>query len=155
MDAMMNNASLKLRAWWMREELDDRLAHGADPIADPLLAHRAAQLTSPETRVHVAEGLENALADARRTWSLTARLPLRRAEVRACADDILALIARMRDGRPIDVQGAAMAAQLVFDGISPMYRDGATTLRYAVRSARMALDPIEVVATDPALSRVA
>jgi hypothetical protein len=152
---MMNNASLKLRAWWMREELDDRLAHGADPDADPLLAHRAAQLTSPGTRVHVAEGLENALADARRTWSLTARLPLRRADVRGCADDIVALVARLRDGHPIDVQGAAMAAQLVFDGISPLYREGATTLRYAVRSARMALDPIETVAAADALPRVA
>jgi hypothetical protein len=152
---MMNNASLKLRAWWMREELDDRLAHGADPDIDPLLAHRAAQLISPETRVRVAEGLENALTDARRTWSLTARLPLRRADIRACADDIVALVARLRDGHPIDVQGAAMAAQLVFDGISPMYREGQTTLLYAVRSARMALDPIETVAADPALSRVA
>ena len=152
---MMNNASLKLRAWWMRKELDDRLAHGADPDTEPLLAHRAAQLTSPETRVHVAEGLQNTLLDARRTWSLTARLPQRRADVRGCADDIDSLVARLRDGRPIDIQGAAMAAQLVFDGTSPMYREGATTLRYAVRSARMALDPIEAMAADATLSRVA
>jgi hypothetical protein len=48
-----------------------------------------------------------------------------------------------------------MAAQLVFDGISPLYREGATTLRYAVRSARMALDPIETVAAADALPRVA
>lgn len=143
---MFNDTSLKLRTWWLREELDDRLAHGADPAADPKLARRADQLLSRTTRTQVADALEDALADARRTWSLTARVPLRRAELRGCADDVIALAARIRDNHPIDIQGAAMAARLVFDGTSPLYRDGAVTLRYAVRSARLALDPIEVLA---------
>jgi hypothetical protein len=152
-EAMMSNTIQRLRAWWLREELDERLARGAGPDTDPLLSRRAAQLMEPSTRKHVADALQIALDDARRTWSLGARLPLRRAEIRACAQDIVALAARLRDDRPIDVEGAAMAARLVYDGTSPMYRDGAVPLRYAVRSARLALDPVELDTQAP-LTRV-
>jgi hypothetical protein len=140
--------SLRIRTWWLRDELDDKLAHGADPMSDPLLGRRAAQLCSRQTRGGLAGTLESALRDARSTWSLTARLPLRRASVRECADDVLAVVQRLRDDEPIDVAGAAMVSRLVFDGTSPLYRDGAVTLRYALRSARMALDPIETVIPD-------
>jgi hypothetical protein len=151
---MLNDTSLKLRAWWLREELDDRLAHGADPQADPLLSLRAAQLRLPATRRRIAAGLEEALDEARRTWSLSARLPLRRSAIRGCADDVVALVARLRDGRPVDVQGVAMASRVLYDGTGPLYRDGSLSLRYALRSALLALDPLEVVAAAE-MSRVA
>jgi hypothetical protein len=35
-----------------------------------------------------------------------------------------------------------MASRLVHDGGSALYFDGGTSLRYAVRAARLALDPI-------------
>ena len=141
---MRTTTSLKLRTWWLREELDERLAHGADPCADPVTSMRAAQLRSPETRAHLADDLAHALDEARRRWSPNARLPLRRAEVRACADDILNLCARLRDDRPVDVQGVAMTARLLYDGTSALYRDGRLTLRYALRSALLALEPVDV-----------
>ena len=140
---MLNETSLKIRIWWLRDELDDRLAHGASPGIDPILSRRAEQLRSRSTRKHIADGLQDALDEARKTWSVSARLPLRRAEIRACADDVGALVARLRDDRPIDVRGAAMASRLLFDGNGPLYRDTAP-LRYALRSARLALDPIEL-----------
>jgi len=140
--------SLRLRTWWLRDELDDKLAHGTDPMSDPLLGRRAGQLCSRPTRASLAGTLESALRDARSTWSLTARLPLRRAALRECADDVLAVIKRLRDDEPIDVAGAAMVSRLVFDGTSPLYRDGAVTLRHALRSARMALDPVETAIPD-------
>src|SRR5512132_1448920 len=84
--SMLNDFAQRLRVWWLREELDERLAHGADPDTDPLLTRRAAQLTTRSTRTDIAEGLESALAEARKAWSMSARLPLRRAEIRACAD---------------------------------------------------------------------
>jgi hypothetical protein len=140
--------SLRIRTWWLRDELDDKLAHGADPMTDPLLGRRAAQLCSRPTRSALAGTLESALRDARSTWSLTARLPLRRASVRECADDLLAVVHRLRDDEPIDIAGAAMVSRLVFDGTSPLYRDGTVTLRFALRSARMALDPIETSIPD-------
>jgi hypothetical protein len=150
---MLNDFAQRLRVWWLREELDERLANGANPDTDPLLTRRAAQLTTRSTRTSLADGLESALAEARKPWTMSARLPLRRAEIRACADDIVALAARLRDDEPIDVAGAAMAASLVFDGTGPIYHDGAVPLRYAVRSARMALDPLGSV-VDADLSRV-
>jgi hypothetical protein len=154
MVAMMTGTSLKLRTWWMREELDEKLAHGADPESDPMLSRRAEQLSSGKTRSRTADAFVDALDEARKAWSPSARLPLRRAEVRACANDVVALAQRLRDDQPVDVQGVAMATRLIFDGTSPMYRDGSVTLRYALRSARLALDPVEVV-TETELSRVA
>jgi hypothetical protein len=154
MAAMMTGISLKLRTWWRRAELDEKLAHGADPESDPMLSRRAAQLTSRSARTRNADAFVDALDEARKVWSISARLPLRRADVRACGEDIVALAHRLRDDEPIDVQGAAMAARLIFDGTSPLYREGSVTLRYAVRSARLALDPIDVV-TEMELPRVA
>lgn len=147
-DAAMSEFSLKVRAWWLRDELDERLAHGADPMSDPLLARRAAQLLSQSARDDFADTLERALRDTRSSWSLTARLPLRRHALLACSDDVLALAHRLRDGQPIDVVGAALVSRLIFDGVGPLYRDGTITLRYAVRSARLALDPIELDASE-------
>jgi hypothetical protein len=151
---MMTETTLKLRTWWQREELDERLAHGANPESDPMLSRRAAQLTARSTRTRTADALVDALDEARKAWSISARLPLRRAELRACAEDVVALADRLRDDRPIDTQGAAMSARLIFDGSSPVYREGAVTLRYALRSARLALDPIEAV-IETELPRVA
>jgi hypothetical protein len=140
--------SLRLRTWWLRDELDEKLAHSADPMSDPLLGRRAAQLCSHATRADLADTLERALHDARSTWSLSARLPLRRSALRECPDEVLAVTRRLRDAKPIDVAGGAMVARLIFDGTSPLYRDGAVTLRYALRSARLALDPIESAIPD-------
>jgi hypothetical protein len=151
-DAMSQILSLKLRTWWRRDELDEQLIHGADPDADASLSRRAAQLRSRSTRIALAGALENAVREAHKAWSVSARLPLARVEVRACAGDLVALARRLRADEPIDVAGAAMAARLVFTGASPLYGEAQTTLRYAARSARLALDP---VAAHPELSQVA
>jgi hypothetical protein len=145
---MPSTISLRIRTWWLRDELDELLAHGAEPMSDPLLGRRAGQLCSRSTRADLADSLEDALRDARSLWSLSARLPLRRAALLGCADEVLAVARRLREPEPIDVAGIAMVARLVFDGTSPLYRDGAITLRYALRSARLALDPIETAIPD-------
>jgi hypothetical protein len=150
--AMSHTLSLKLQTWWRRDELDEQLVHGADPGADARLARRAAQLRSRSTRAALAGALESAVREAHSAWSVSARLPLARVEVRACAGDLLALARRLRADEPIDVAGAAMAARLVFNGTSPLYGQAQTTLLYAARSARLALDPVPA---DAALSAVA
>jgi hypothetical protein len=140
---MLQNFAFRVRAWWHRDELDEQLEHGAQPAisADTPLAHRAAQLRRRSTRNAMAAALEDAVREAHKTWSVSARLPLARAEVRACSVDLVALALRLRADEPIDVRGAAMVARLVFNGSSPLYGDAPVTLRYVARSARLALDP--------------
>ena len=147
--AMPQTLALRLRTWWHRDELDEELEHGAEPEigADTMLAHRADQLCRRSTRNALAGALEDAVREAHKAWSVSARLPLARAEIRACAEDIVALALRVRADDPIDVRGAAMVARLVLNGTSPLYGDAPVTLRYATRSARLALDP-------PSLARV-
>jgi hypothetical protein len=61
-------------------------------------------------------------------------------EIRDYVDNLRALVARLRDDRPIDIQGAAMTARLVNDRSSPLYRAGDQGLGSAVLSVRLALD---------------
>jgi hypothetical protein len=143
--AMSDTLALKLRTWWHRDQLDEQLVHGADPESDAGLSRRAAQLRSRSTRIALAAALEDAVREAHKAWSVSARLPLARAEVRACADDVMAVARRLRADEPIAVHGAAMAARIVFNGNSPLYGEAPISLRYAVRAARLALDPPVVV----------
>ena len=136
--AMSETLALKLRTWWHRDELDEQLVHGADPESRKhVCRRRAAQLRSRSMRIDLAAALENAVREAHKAWSVSARLPLARAAVRGSTDDVLALARRLRADEPIAVQGAAMAARLVFSGTSPLYGDAPISLRYSVRSARL------------------
>jgi hypothetical protein len=141
-----------LSTWLRRGALDERLARGAGGDDDERLALRAAQLASREHRDELARALEHTLetakdpAEAQRTTAVPTmgvRVPLRVREIRDCTPELGALIARLRDEKPIDAQGAAMTRRLLVDGASPLYyRGSGVTLRYAVRSARLALEPI-------------
>jgi hypothetical protein len=131
--------------WWHRVELDEQLAAGAQPSAGSLLHDRAEQLSSSRARMRLAHSLAEILSEVRRpVRAHGASLPLRRREVRDCDEDLIALIRRLEDERAIDVQGVAMVTLLICDGASPLYRAGDRTLRFAIRSARLALDPVEV-----------
>jgi hypothetical protein len=134
--------SLAVRVWTRlrRNRLDQKLALGADPAASASLGLRAAQLQSRKERVRLANALVETLGDARRGEPVTIRVRPQRAEVRARADDLLALVLRLRDDHPVDVRGAAMTARLVSDGASPLRRTGDVDLRDAIRAAHMALD---------------
>jgi hypothetical protein len=125
----------RLRTWWERDELDDQLAHGFDIEATPELRLRAAQLVSCTGRVELANAVETVVREDRG----------RPAAIRASADDLLALAQRLQDERPIGVRGAAMTRRLLSDRTtSPLYRpDVESSLQEAVRSARVALDPLE------------
>jgi hypothetical protein len=135
---------LRLKTWWRRDELDERLAHGAGPDSSDELRLRSRQLMSRGNRLELAGGFESAVRTARAPATRpTAQLSLRRAEVRNSADDLLVLAQRLRDSKPIDVRGAAMASRLLMNANSPLYREapGFWELKHEVRSARLALDP--------------
>jgi hypothetical protein len=64
-----------------------------------------------------------------------------RAEVRACADQLLALAARLRESTPVDVGGVAKVAALVKDRRGPLYRPGPRELSDVVVDAYASLIP--------------
>jgi hypothetical protein len=135
----------RVSLWLHRVELDEQLAAGAQPSAGSLLHDRAEQLSSVGARARLAASLAEMLSEARRpSPAHGAGLPLRRREIRNCDEDIIALIRRLEDDSAVDVQGVAMVTLLLTDGASPLYRAGDRSLRFEIRSARLALDPVEV-----------
>jgi hypothetical protein len=101
-------------------------------------------------RSRLANALVDALGDARGpnlgTFSLRTRR--RHAAIRDAADDLLALVLRLRDDRPIEIRGAAMAARLLNDRGSPLHRDSGQDVRDALRAARTALDTADPAGRD-------
>ena len=132
--------AVRIRTRFGRAELDSELANGADPAGSATLALRAEHLSSPAARARIANALVEGLGDARRGEPMTLRPRRQREVVRDAADDILALVLRLRDDRPFAVRGVAMAARLADDRRSPMYRDDAGDLQDAIRSAQSAMD---------------
>jgi hypothetical protein len=131
-----------VRVWTRlrRNRLDQELALGADPGGSAPLAHRAAQLRSHGERARLANALVETLGDARRGEPVTIRVRPQRAVVRDSADDLLGLVLRLRDDRPVDVRGAAMTARLVSDRTGLLRRPGDVELHDAIRAAHRALN---------------
>ena len=139
-DTTSPSLAVRIRTRFGRGELDSELANGADPAGSAELALRAEQLSSPAERARIANALVESLGDARRGEPMTLRLRPQREVVRDAADDILALVLRLRDDQPVGTAGMAAAARLVDDRRSPMYRDDAGDLHDAIRSAQSAID---------------
>ena len=133
---------LRLRTRWTQNRLDRELASGADPASSPELTLRAAQLQSQAVRSRHANAIVEMIGRANEPnlGRFTGAGEQQHAEIREYADNLRALVARLRDDRPIDIQGAAMTARLVNDRSSPLYRAGDQGLGSAVLSARLALD---------------
>jgi hypothetical protein len=139
---------LRVRTRWQRNQLDERIAGGADTTASAELNLRAAQLRSRAERQRIANALVEAVGEARRGDPVTVRTRPHRAEVRASADELLALAARLRDDLPVDVRGSAMAARLVSDRKGPLRSMSGGDLRDAVEAARHAMDTRRELVTD-------
>jgi hypothetical protein len=133
---------LRLRTRWGRNRLDRELASGADPASRPELTLRATQLQSQAVRSRHANAIVGMLGRAHEPnlGRFTVAGEQQNVEIRDYAENLRALVARLRDDRPIDTQGAAMTARLVNDRSSPLYRAGDQGLGSAVLSARLALD---------------
>lgn len=130
------------RIRWRRGRLDEQLAHGTDPAASAELGLRAAQLRSREERSRLANSLVDALGQARRpnlgAFRMTTRQ--RHEAIRESADDLMALVLRLRNDEPVAVRGGALAALLVDRRSSPLRHDEGRDLQYAIRAAHVALD---------------
>jgi hypothetical protein len=125
-----------------RARLDEDLSRGADPATSPKHDLRAAQLRSQALRTRLANRLVLAVGEARGQGQelRSAKRHKQRAEVRDCADEILALAAHLREGTPVGVRGLAMTARLVTDRKGPLYRAGGPDLREVLRATRSMLD---------------
>jgi len=141
--------ALRVRVWLRRARLDESLARGVDPVSSAELELRALQLCSAKYRRRLARSLVRMLCDAcRPSPFLRPQVPVRRREIHACEDDMAALIRRLADGEPVDPCGIALTQQLLTDGAGPLYYEAAYSLRYSLRSARLALDPIGMYAPE-------
>jgi hypothetical protein len=134
--------AVRVRTRWRRDRLDEELARGAVPATSAELSLRAAQLRSPAGRSRLANSLVETLGDARgpNLGAFTTKAGRQHAAIRESADDLMAVVLRLRDDQPISVRGAAMTARLLSDGASPLHRDSGQDLQQAIRAARFALD---------------
>jgi hypothetical protein len=131
--------------WWMRwrrGRLDEQLARDIEPTTSAELGLRAAQLRSRAERSRLANSLVEVLGDARGPDLGAFRISTRQqhAPIRESADELLALVLRLREDEPIAVRGAAMTALLVDRRSSPLRHGDERALQLAVRGARVALD---------------
>ena len=140
----------RIRTRWTRKRLDEQLARGADPDKSAQLMLRAAQLRSRSERSRLANALVDTLGDARAPNLGAFRMKTRRqhAVIREYADDVLAVVGRLRDDRPVETRGVAIAARLVDDGASPLHRNDGQDLQHEIRAARFALDTPGATAED-------
>lgn len=134
--------AVRLRTRFRRSRLDVELAQGGNPSASAELLLRATQLRSPGERARLANALINALGSARgpNLGAFSRGAQRRDAAIRQIAGDLLALALRLRDDRPIEVEGAAQTARLVDDRASALHRGQADELQVATEAARLALD---------------
>jgi hypothetical protein len=133
---------VRLQTRLRRNRLDAELAQGGDASASAGLTFRATELRSPRERARLADALIKAVGSARgpNLGAFTPKGQRRDAAIRQTADDLLALALRLRDHRPVQVEGAAITARLVNDRKSALHRGRVHELQAAIRAARLALD---------------
>jgi hypothetical protein len=122
--------------------LDRRLADGADTTDHRDLTVRAWQITRPPARERLATALDAILINAERPRAeRDATVPLYRAEVEVARGEILRLVERLRDPRPVRPRGVALAHLLLTDETGPLYVASPNDeLWRQVRRAAAALD---------------
>jgi hypothetical protein len=130
-------ARLMARVRWA--SLDQALIEGADPAGSPLLAARAARLTSTRNRAALAAGLERMVRRAqgsqRRWWDLA-----RRETVLANSSELHALAALLSGSTPLYVRGVAMLERLLTDGTGATYGCSEARLGRELREARASME---------------
>jgi hypothetical protein len=127
--------------------LDADLAAGVRPSSSPALSLRAHRITTPKARRRVAQALCFRIAAAKTpSHRFSARVPVDQGAVLSCQTEIRALAAHVATIERPRPQGVAIARQLAFDGLSPLYwkpnggEDAATRLACTIQAAFIALD---------------
>ncbi len=118
------SAARRLLALGESRKLDVEITAGIDPNSDPMLAHRAAKLTSPHSRRTLAAGIRSVIARAEEPVGLTAAAPLARANVLQERPRLIQLADRLESTYPVSARGVAATRLLLTDGASPLYAGG-------------------------------
>jgi hypothetical protein len=103
-------------------QLDRRLIAGEDASTHPLLVARAAQLAGGRVRRATAAAWQRVVDEVTSTSrGLTAAVPVCLAQVRDALSELVAMVARLCDDRPVWPVGVARARRLLLDGGGPLY----------------------------------
>lgn len=130
---------MRLRSGWAREELDRRLAEGANPGSDPLLQARAERLVTPASRATLAAGLERVVARTDESVAaLSCAVPVRRGPVRGARHELMGLAGELRHMPAPRPRGVAMAERLLTQPSSVLFT--ASSRDEVARAARDAVD---------------
>jgi hypothetical protein len=136
----------RMAARWRARSLDGQLARGVPPECAAALALRAHALGEPGMRKALARGVQLALDQSRCPGRPSlSRLRVRKYEVLAAADELDALVARLRGPGLLASPGLARVHLLLSDGRGPLYFRG--ELRTAVSRALEGLEPGRAPAT--------
>ncbi len=111
----------RLRSRLAALQLDHRLVAGEDPVSDPALACRAAQLTRRRCRDQLAGGLERLLSLTRRRAAFSAAIPFDRRAVEIARPALEQLAIALRSPQPIQPRGVALTRLLLTDPCSAVY----------------------------------
>lgn len=147
---MRPSLAARWRMRWQRTRLDEQLARDTDPTTSAELGLRAAQLRSSAECSRLANSLVELLGDARgpNLGAFGVRTRRRHAAIRESADDLLALVLRLREDDPIEVRGAALTALLVDHRSGPLRHGEGRDLHDAIHAAHVALDAADRGAHD-------
>jgi hypothetical protein len=134
---------LRWRTRAHRQELDGRLARGADPMDSDELSLRVGQLGSARSRARLACALRGAVevADRQPEPFGMPRSQIRRVEIRASRELLLELADRVGSSGPVGVEGLALTSLLIGDRASPLYDgDARRSVTVAAFTALVALE---------------
>ena len=111
----------RLRARLAALQLDHRLVAGEDPVSDPVLACRAAQLTRRRCRGQLAGGLERLLSPTHGRAAFSAAIPFDRRAVEIARPALEQLAIALRSPQPIEPRGVALTRLFLTDPSSAVY----------------------------------
>jgi hypothetical protein len=126
------------------DRLDGRLAEGARPEGDVLLAMRAQQLACGRSRRELATTVRRLLdaSDVSTNGYNPAGTLAVLSRVVTAREDFECLIAHLLAPAPVSARGVATVRLLLRDGTGPLYRyESRADLKAMVRASIAALDP--------------
>lgn len=139
----------RILASWHGFSLDARLAAGASPEEDRLLAARASVLVDLPRRQRLARDWGRLARVARQRPDASMRIRLRRDRIAGAEPEILQLQHSLRAALPVPVRGVAMASNLLCDATGPVYsRRSPVDLRAALQDAIREMDPATALLPD-------